>query len=200
MRLLLASEQVGDLAGWLSRAGAAPGGPVLVIDAAADGLGDREAIVAPVVEAATADGRPHVRLDPDDPDAVGQVARAAAFVVTGGDPFALLARLDRRNLISPLVGAVRAGTPWVGVSAGAAVAGPSLVPLVGVSPFRPRPAQRMHGLRLCDVVVLAHDDRPGRAELHAAAEARHPRMRIVRLADDEVLEIVDGAEHRRRVG
>ena len=60
------------------------------------------------------------------PDARAAVERAAAIVVGGGNTFHLLKTLHERGLTEPIADRARAGTPFVGWSAGANVAGPTI--------------------------------------------------------------------------
>ena len=91
--------------------------------------------------------------------------------------------------------ALDAGAVYVGQSAGAMAAGPDLRPVVLTSPFAPAPGQPLAGLALAGVVVLPHDDRPGRAERNRRAlRAYGEELRVVALADDQAVAIVDGRE------
>jgi len=54
------------------------------------------------------------------------IASAEAIFVGGGNTFRLLKSLYDHNLLEPIRRAVRAGVPYIGSSAGAIVAGPSL--------------------------------------------------------------------------
>ena len=60
------------------------------------------------------------------PDARGAVRRAEALFVGGGNTFRLLAALYSLDLLEPIRRRVAEGMPYVGSSAGAIVAGPSL--------------------------------------------------------------------------
>ena len=62
------------------------------------------------------------------------------------------------------------------------------------SPFTPPPALELTGLGLADVLVLPHDDRPGRADRDAMAQSAFAgRVKLVPLRDGE-LAIQDGEE------
>jgi dipeptidase E len=173
LRLFLASRRLPGLADWLG-AGVRR---VAFVPIAADPLPDRAAIVGEVEAALAALGL----------EVATDLAAADAIVVGGGDPYHLLARLRATGLDARLVAAVRAGLPYVGISAGAMVAGPSLAPQASVSPFAPPPDLDLAGLALTDAVVFPHRTKPGRAERIARArDAFGDRFRIVPLADDEV--------------
>jgi dipeptidase E len=61
-----------------------------------------------------------------EPNPVAAVRAAEAVAVGGGNTFQLLARLYELKLLEPLRERVRAGVPYVGWSAGANVAGPTI--------------------------------------------------------------------------
>lgn len=131
---------------------------------------------------------PHV-----DPSAV--LGGVDLIVVGGGDPFALLAAARASGFDHAVGEAVARGATYVGISAGALLAGPTLAPAAVTSPFAPADGLDLSALGLVDVVVLPHDDRPGRAARHDEAAARFPDLALVRLRDDEGL-LVDDGGHR----
>jgi dipeptidase E len=115
-----------------------------------------------------------------------QAGRLDAFdviAVSGGNPYTLLAAMGGFELPG--------GVVYVGYSAGAIVAGPTLEPITLTSPFEPPDGLDLTGLGLTDVLVLPHDNRPGRAERNAAAVAAYPDLRVQPLRDGELV-IVDG--------
>ena len=74
-------------------------------------------------------------------DPAASVRRAEAIFVGGGNTFRLLDALARGALLDPIREAVAAGVPYVGSSAGAIVAGPTLqttkdMPIVAPPSFR----------------------------------------------------------------
>ena len=73
-------------------------------------------------------------------DPVAAVANAEAIVVGGGNTFHLLSALQNHALLNPIRQRVRAGAPYIGWSAGAVIAGPTLkttndMPIVEPSSF-----------------------------------------------------------------
>src|SRR5262249_54981808 len=124
------------------------------------------------------------RVDLDERDPRDALARADVVAVSGGDPFHLLQAARRTGFAAALRAAA---VVYVGYSAGAMVAGPTLEPLRLTSPFSPPPALDLTGLGLTDVLVLPHHNRPGRAERHAEAERVFgDRVKLVPLRDGEV--------------
>ncbi|MEZ0291986.1 MAG: Type 1 glutamine amidotransferase-like domain-containing protein [Solirubrobacteraceae bacterium] len=197
-RLLLASRGIPGLAGLLR----ARGDRALLVPTASSPL--REPEIAAEVEAELgAAGLVVERLDLDaaTPEAVReQVAAADVLAVSGGDPFHLLAAARRTGFGSAARAALDGGAVYVGLSAGAMVAGPTLEPLRLTSPFAPPPWLDLAGLRLSAVLVLPHHDRPGRAERNAAAVAAYgDRHRIEPLRDGDVL-VDDGGRVELRPG
>jgi dipeptidase E len=178
--ILLASLELPALPGALDLS------RVAFVPTAANGLDDRAEIAAALRDPLVAAGAELADLDLDEvdelaPDALGDVTCVAC---SGGDPFHLLGAM-RRSGFDRAVARAGGRIHYLGMSAGAAVAGPSLAPLVGVSPFTP--ADGLDGLRLAHVVPLVHDDRPGRRALHERAHRETGRdHRLLTLTDAEV--------------
>jgi dipeptidase E len=81
--------------------------------------------------------------------------------VSGGDPFHLLAVARRTRFGDAVRAALEAGTVYIGYSAGAMLAAPTLEPLAMTSPFTPQPELDLTGLGLVDFLILPpHDDQP----------------------------------------
>ena len=124
-------------------------------------------------------------------DVVPERERADMMIVGPGDPFHLL------RLLRAVPPAGIGTLPYIGVSAGAAVAAPTLAPLALTSPFTPPADLDLHGLNLCEVLVLCHRHRPGRAALHRSARARFgTTIRMIELADREAVEVHGGVAAR----
>jgi dipeptidase E len=129
-----------------------------------------------------------------------RVASADVIAVSGGDPFHLLAAARRTGFGAAARAALDGGAVYVGLSAGAMVAGPTLEPVRLTSPFAPPPGLDLAGLRLSAVLVLPHHDRPGRAERNAAAVAAYAdAFRLEPLGDGDVL-VDDGGRVELRPG
>ncbi|HEX7037300.1 MAG TPA: GNAT family N-acetyltransferase [Pseudomonadales bacterium] len=203
MALFLTSLTFTGAGEWLRRHGV--DGPVLLIDNASRNLDDRDAIVGPAQAELAAEGIASQRVDVlrHDPAAV---ERAGAIVMTGGDPFVLLADLRASGADATIAAARNRGVPIVGQSAGAIVCGPTLEPIRLTSPFTAPDGLDLRGLTLTDTLVLPHHDRPGRAELHRRAALRFGSdPTLFPLWDDETLviehdtwQIRRGAQRTRR--
>jgi dipeptidase E len=189
-RLLLASRGIPGLSGLL----AARGPRALLVPTAANPL-DAPEIADEVERELAAAGLDVERLDLDEatPLHMRAVAAADVLAVSGGDPFHLLAAARRTGFEAAAREALTAGSVYVGYSAGAIVAGPTLEPLLWTSPFSPPAGLDLTGLCLSELLVLPHHDRPGRAERHAAARAAFAgRVRLEPLRDGELV-VQDGA-------
>jgi dipeptidase E len=164
-------------------------GPVVVITTAAERLADRDEVVASLVDRMA--GGPVVTVDPAD-DGTTAIDVAAMIAVAGGDPFHLLDTLRRSGADRAIIDRVAAGVPYLGVSAGAVVTAPSLVPLTAASPFTAPDGLELRGLGVSPVLVLPHHDRPGRAARHVEALRRHGRdVRLECLRDGDVAVVAD---------
>lgn len=69
------------------------------------------------------------------------VEKAQAIHITGGNTFRLLHRLSALNLLAPIRARVKSGMPYIGISAGSNVAGPTIkttndMPIVALSDFK----------------------------------------------------------------
>ncbi len=185
MPLFLTSLSFDGLGEWLGTH--AEPGPVVLITSASRALPDGDAIVEPALAALQPLGRAVRQLDVsrEDPEPLNT---AAAVLMTGGDPFALLAALVGSGVDALLRDAHRRGLPIAGQSAGAMVCGPNLAPARITSPFTASADLGLAGLGLIPRLVLPHHDRPGRAALHRrAARAVQPTPALLPLWDDEVL-------------
>lgn len=191
MRLFLASLSLAGLPEFLGanvrRAAWVP--------AAADPLEDRDrvrALFAAMLDELGLSLLP-IELDRDaDPGIPARLAAVECVIVTGGDPFHLLARARKSGFDRAVTTAARGGLPYVGVSAGSILAGPSLEPHVFTSPFTPAKDQPLEALALTNRVVLPHHDREERALLHDLAKQQFARFDLQPLRDDEALVIEDG--------
>jgi dipeptidase E len=130
-----------------------------------------------------------------DPQAAIQAARAIA--VGGGNTFALLKRLYDLSLLEPIRAAVLAGTPYMGWSAGANVAGPTIrttndMPIVespsltalGLVPFQINP-------HYTDGVIPQHSGETRADRLLEFVEA-NPGVPVVGLREGTLLRVEGG--------
>jgi dipeptidase E len=184
VRLLLASRGIPRLADLLRARG-----PRTVLIPSASRALDEPGIADEVERELEAAGLAVVRREIEDAQALEAFD---VIAVSGGNPFALLAAARACGFEARLRGALSAGAVFVGYSAGAMVAGPTLEPLALSSPFSPPPGLDLTGLGVTDVLVLPHHDRPGRAERNAAAIAAFDHVRLVPLRDGELV-LQDGA-------
>jgi dipeptidase E len=193
--LYLTALDLDGLGDWLAGCGA--DGPVAVIGSASAGLDDHAAIVGFAVAAVTGAGYQN-RLVALREDGARGLNGCAAVLMSGGDPFALLAALRESGADAWLQAAHRRGMPIVGQSAGAMVCGPSLEPARITSPFAAPAGLDLRGLGLTDRLVLPHHGRPGRAAAHRraaalerAASAWAATVPLMPLWDDEALMVDD---------
>lgn len=120
------------------------------------------------------------------------VESADAVFVDGGSPFFLLQAMRESGFHRIAVDAVRAGKPYVGMSAGAVVAGPDIEPfsLTSNTSLGPR-LDSTEGLGLAEFVVYPHYSSPERAAPFAELVAKYgARYRLLPLGDEQAL-IVD---------
>ena len=193
MRLLLASSALAGLSTFLPAGSARR---AALIPTAAERLTDRTAMIGRLRAELRDAGVEVVLCDPGAAGADAILARCDLVAVSGGDPFHLLARLKATGFDRHIVEAVTRGAPYVGVSAGAIVAGPTLEPIVITSPFKPQPGASLVGLGLVDRLVLPHHDRRGRAALHAEATRLFgDKVPLVPLVNGEAM-IFEGGEGR----
>ena len=128
------------------------------------------------------------------PDAKAAVAAAQAVVVGGGNTFHLLACLYETDLLEAIRSRARAGTPYIGWSAGANIAGPTIkttndMPIVqppsldalGLVPFQINP-------HYTDNVVPNHSGET-RAERIMEFTAVNPGVPVVGLREGSTLRV-----------
>lgn len=196
MPLFLTSLVFDGIHRWLDEHDVGPS--VAVIGNAGRELDEADAIIAMACEALTAGGRRSQVVDVTQ-DSAGILERAQAIVITGGDPFRLLADLRASGADRIVTAAHRRAIPIAGQSAGALVCGPTLAPAVITSPFTPAPGADLRGLELTPRLLLPHHGRPGRNDLHRQAAVSHgDEAALEVLWDDEVMQIdkADWSIHR----
>lgn len=191
--LFLASHSLAGLTEFLDRGGT--GSHAVLIPTAANQLDDIGLVEHLRADLTVAGLR--VRMLDIEHEPVGSALDDADLVVVGGgDPFFLLDCARRSGLGAAAGALIGRGGVYVGISAGASLAGPSLAPLTITSPFGagvdPR-TRDVTALGLCDVVVLPHDDRPGRHRKNRKAiRAYRGQWDVIALTDGQAITVVDG--------
>jgi dipeptidase E len=188
MRLFLGSLGLGALRDFLDGAR-----DVLYVPTAAIPLADK-ASAERNREALAAMGYRVVELDIEgiDQSELSPLGSVDAVFVEGGSPFFLLQAMRESGFDEAVTEAVRDGLAYVGMSAGAVVAGPDLEPLAATSNTAlGSRLQSTQALGLVDAVVFPHHNSPDRAAQFEEARARFgSRFELVPLADSEAM-IVD---------
>ncbi len=86
-----------------------------------------------------------------------EISHADLIFIDGGNTFFLLQELRRSGADHAIKKAVRAGVPYVGVSAGAVIAGPTITPIGLMDDERKAGGLEDHrGLNLVDFMVVPH--------------------------------------------
>ncbi len=127
-------------------------------------------------------------------DMPAAVMRAEAIVVSGGNTFALLRALQRYHLLDPLRARVMAGAPYLGWSAGANLACPTIqttndMPIVEVADFRALgllPFQINPHYTEARIPNHGGEDRPTRLREYLAA---NPGVTVVGLPEGAMLRV-----------
>jgi dipeptidase E len=123
-----------------------------------------------------------------------------ALYVTGGNTFYLMQQIQRKSLAGPLVDRLRHGLPYLGSSAGAAVLGPTLEPLVTLDDPADAPHLRGRaGLGVVNFVPLPHYGQEKTAALYTDILAQHKRAGLVPFRDDQAL-LVTGPGSYKTLG
>ena len=183
-----------------------------LVPTAAYGLDDRDGIVEPLRSGLRAQGAVVTELELADMKP-GGVKRAVgeldAVLVAGGNPFFLATMAATGRWAKPIMKLLDRGGTYGGISAGAMLAAPDLWPLTEFSPFRHEvtlsPAlqrqrddghsveARLKGLGVVDLLVMPHDDRPGRRALHEQTLRRYGTThRLIALNDAESVVVDEG--------
>ncbi len=136
-----------------------------------------------------------------DPELTGsavfarELAGVDAVFVAGGNTFHLLGALRLAGADRTLVDAVRAGLPYIGVSAGAAVVGPDIAPLALLDdPAEAAPLTSTAGLGLIDTTVIPHAEGTvgGRGPIEATRQRFGAEHRLHFLTDAEAIVVAGG--------
>ncbi len=133
-------------------------------------------------------------LDPIHRTSPEEVARAEAIVVGGGNTFALLSRLAAAGLLEALRDRVRAGAPYIGWSAGANLACPTVM-TTNDMPIAEVPSLRALGLVPFQINPHYTDARPERHQGESREQriqefgVLHPERLVVGLREGSALRI-----------
>jgi dipeptidase E len=134
-------------------------------------------------------------IDGATTDEMGAALETAdAVFVEGGSPFFLLQAIRESGFDRIVADAVRGGLPYMGMSAGAVVAGPDIEPLSTTSntSYGPRLTSTA-ALGLVDFVVYPHYDIPERAAPFPDLLARYGgRFRLLPLVDGQAVVVDEG--------
>jgi dipeptidase E len=190
---LLCSAGVGAFGPWAADV-LPDAGEVAFVDIAARPLG-RPAYLADCRSAITGSGLRPIELDlagvaPSELRAILDAANAV--FVAGGYPLYLLEWARRSTFLAEVRERFAAGAlAYVGVSAGAALAGPDLAPLAASDD--PGQVTDTTGLGLVDFVVLPHANRRSAEELDGRRRAFGDRLDLRPLADGRALAVSGAA-------
>jgi dipeptidase E len=191
MRLFLASQGLGALRDFLDGAR-----DVLYVPTAAKPMADKSSAEGNR-QALGALGYRVIELDIEgiDKSKLSALTSVDAVFVEGGSPFFLLQAMRESGFDQAVTEAVNLGLAYVGISAGAVVAGPDLEPLAATSNTALGSRLRStEALGLVDAVVFPHCNSPDRAGDFAAARERYgSRFELVPLTDTEAMIVDNGA-------
>lgn len=185
--ILLCSAGLGAVGPWLDEH-VGSSRSVAFVDAAARPLGS-----APFVDdckrALSRLGCEIVTLDlttAEEENTAATLARSRVVFVTGGYPVFLLQAAQRSGFLDHTRGAVQSGAlGYIGVSAGAALAGPSMEPLAAEDD--PGAVTDYQALGLVDFVVLPHANRYPPEVFEARRAEWDSQFPIRLLSDDRAL-------------
>lgn len=187
--LFLCSAGLGGLRTWLGQQGTGPR-TVAFVDAAARPL-PAAPFVGECKRVLTSLGCSLLELDLTviDPDETAATLSRTAFVfVTGGYPIYLLQAAQRSGFLESARHHVRTGNlGYIGVSAGAALAGPSMEPLAAEDD--PGSVTDFAALELVDFVTIPHVNRYPPEVFESRRAQWEGRLDLWPLADDSALSV-----------
>lgn len=135
-----------------------------------------------------------VELDPTEPDFADRLDGVDAVFVSGGNTFHLLHVFRSTGAQESLVAKVRAGLPYIGVSAGAAITGPDIEPVSLMDDAtETAPLDSLRAWDLVEVVVIPHaDGLVGGTRLVEHTRARYAdRFPLMFITDDQAVLVSD---------
>ncbi|NKY17790.1 type 1 glutamine amidotransferase-like domain-containing protein [Tsukamurella spumae] len=133
----------------------------------------------------------------DPRDFASDLGTVDAVYLSGGHTFVLLGALQRNGTGEVLAERVRAGLPYIGLSAGSVVAGPNVEPVAPLDDPADAPdVTDFTGLGLVDTVVIPHADGllppyPP-ALIDEVVRTYGDRFPLTRVNDDQALLVEDG--------
>lgn len=141
--------------------------------------------------------RMSVRRYADSRDFDSDLDSVDAVYLAGGHTFALLGSLRSNGTGEVLTRRVRSGLPYVGLSAGSVVAGPTIEPVAPLDDPNETPEVTDYtGLGLVDTVVIPHADGAlppyPRSLIDEVVETYGDRYPLTRVNDDQALLVEDG--------
>jgi len=131
-------------------------------------------------------------------DPASAIARAELIIVGGGNSFALLARLQENRMLNLIREKVLSGTPYIGWSAGANLACPTIMTTNDMPVVQP---QTLEALGLIPYQINPHyhelkfEDQGGETRKERLEEfiVMNPHRKVIGLPEGMLLECADGA-------
>ncbi|MFW0795364.1 Type 1 glutamine amidotransferase-like domain-containing protein [Gordonia sp. CPCC 205515] len=195
MNLLLASRWLDAVPGFL-RTTTATARPRVGFIGTASSLYPDPAWLEVDREALQGFGCELVELDPTSPEFAADLDTLDAVFVSGGNTFHLLHVFRTTGAEQALIEKVRAGLPYIGVSAGAAITGPDIEPVSLMDDAtETAPLDSTEAWGLVDVVVIPHADGiVGGTQVVDDTRTRYAdRFPLLFITDDQAVLVSDGS-------
>lgn len=128
---------------------------------------------------------------------IGQAHRVDAFFVAGGNTFYLMQQIRKSAIEDEWKNLILAGKPYIGASAGAVIAGPTIEPVQTLDDLSKAP--ELHGfagMSLTDFVVFPHFGKEKyRAKYESIISTYKNRFDVVPLHDDQAILVIDRQQY-----